>query len=176
MPPTDHEFPHQHIVHFYERDADLTGMLTAFVDEGLERGEQVVLLATEPHWSAVRRRLSFAARKELKRGRIVVADADEMLERITSGGVADPLRFRAVVGDGLARVRRPVRIFGEVAGLIAGRGELEAAVKIEQLGQQLAHDWGAHVACAYHLQHLAGAREGAKQIAACHDLYVGHTI
>lgn len=169
MPTADPGIAQHHLVCFYERDEDLCATIAGFIEEGLDRREQIVLLATGAHWLRVRDLLTARARRALGSGRIVVEDADDILHRVTCDGTADPKRFRAIVGAALARVERPVRIFGEVAGLIAGRGEIAAAVRIEQLAQQLAHDWGAQVLCAYHRQHSGQHRDGVERIVTCHD-------
>jgi hypothetical protein len=60
-------------------------------------------------------------------------------------------------------------MFGEVVSLVAARGGLDMALRLEELGRALTCDGQAAVLCAYHLNHIDTARESVRRIAENHD-------
>ena len=71
---------------------------------------------------------------------IVVRDADDMLRQISRNGSPDANAFEIVVGRpvaALARRGRRVRAYGEMVDLLAMRGELADAIKLETLWNDL---------------------------------------
>ncbi len=145
--------------------------------EGLRKGERVVLLTTAQHWSDVQAglRASEAAVEGLLPDReIVFLDAEDVLEDITVDGVIEPDRFRAKL-QSLTADAGPFRIFGEVVSLVAARGGLDMALRLEELGRVLTRDGQTAVLCAYHLNHIDTARESVRRIAEHHDRTTGLT-
>ena len=130
-----------------------------------------MLLTTAPHWSAVQAglRASNAAVEDLVPDRqIVFIDAEDVLDDITVDGVIEPDRFRAKLQSVTADVG-PFRIFGEVVSLVAARGGLDMALRLEELGRVLTRDGQTAVLCEYHLNHIDTAGESVRRIAEHHD-------
>jgi hypothetical protein len=162
---------HEHVVTFYEHDEALCRAVVEFVLEGLRKGERVVLLTTARHWSAVHAALhaSDAAVEDLVSGRqIIFIDAEDVLQDITVDGVIEPNRFRTKLQSATADAG-PFRIFGEVVSLVAARGGLDMALRLEELGGVLTREGQAAVLCAYHLNHIDTVRESVRRIAEHHD-------
>jgi hypothetical protein len=156
MPPALERFA-EHVVALYHSDDFVEGRVASFIAEGLTLGERVVVLCTKSHWSAVASRLESGA-VDLARAasdrRLVFIDAEEVLDRIADRGT--------VPADTLNDILRPLmtpttktRVYGELVSLLAARGEIDAALAVERLGQQLAHTGGVQVMCGYHVN---GAR------------------
>jgi KaiC/GvpD/RAD55 family RecA-like ATPase len=161
----------EHVVTFYEHDEALCRAVVEFVSEGLTKGERVVLVTTAHHWSAVHAalRASEAAVEDLVSNRqIVFVDAEDVLQDITVDGVIDPDRFRAKLQSVTADAG-PFRIFGEVVSLVAARGGLDMALRLEELGRALTRQGQTAVLCAYHLNHIDTMRETVRRIAEHHD-------
>lgn len=148
--------PTAHLVQFYEDDGFLLDSLGGFVAAGLEAGAALVV-ATRPHLEGLERRLAargldVPAVRGL--GRYVALDAAEVLERITEDGAPDAGRFFAVVGTAVAEARTrwgPVRVFGEMVGLLAARQRWSAAVRLEELWNELGRRQPMSLLCAYPL-------------------------
>jgi anti-sigma regulatory factor (Ser/Thr protein kinase) len=123
--------PHacDHIVQFYETDAELVG----HVGEYLTPAETAVVIATEAHRDAL-------AAEVPDPGSVVWLDARATLERITRDGEVDPAAFAGVVG-GVIRTAtaggRPVRAFGEMVALLWQRGDVAGALALETLWNEL---------------------------------------
>jgi two-component system, cell cycle response regulator DivK len=162
----------QHVVRFYDRDDELCQTLAEFVTEGVRRGERIVLLVTPAHWASIRELLvwcdiDFDA--VMRDEQVIVVDAHHVLSEIVHLGSIDTQRFKSLLDDTLAPVQPPLRVFGEVVSLIAARGQLDAAIEIEELGHALAHGTQSSVLCAYDRLHLGGQSDNAQRVERCHD-------
>ena len=142
----------EHAVEFTQTDSFLIGRIADFVADGLRVGEHVLAVTTSQHWTKVAERLDergVAHGPAAQRGQLIVADAETVLDQITIDGVASPDRFGEVLGRLLAPPQR-WRIFGEVVSLLVARGEIDAALRIEGMGQHLSNARGVPILCAYH--------------------------
>jgi hypothetical protein len=149
-----------HAVQFYDHDGLLADQLAGYVGSALITGEGAVVIATNKHRNDVRARLALRgfdvaiARSE---GRYVSVDADEVLRTIVDDdGWPSPTRFRDVIGGVLAGIRRAVgterpRIaaFGEMVALLCSSGQFEAAIRLEELWNDLAATHTFSLLCAY---------------------------
>jgi hypothetical protein len=164
--------PSVHVAGFYQTDSFLADRVTSFIIEGLTAGEQVIVLATVSHWTAISARLNERGvdfRRAVTEGRLLLLDATEVLDGLTVDGRVSVEGFRAA----LARLIAPgvkQRIYGELVSLLAERGDLDTAIAIESLGHDLAHTLRVPVWCGYH---AAGDHpltpEAISSIAAVHD-------
>lgn len=145
----------QHAVHFYDHDHQVVDTLTTLVEEGLSRGERVVLIATAEHAdeldrSALVRGVSLSEGR--LDGRIVVLDAARSLAAFMVDGAPDPDLFRLSVGGVIADAGAdgtPVRAFGEMVALLWDQGNVAGALRLEELWNQLAETHAFSLLCAY---------------------------
>jgi hypothetical protein len=166
-----------HFVQFYENDAFLASTVSRFVGGALHDGEGVVLIATPRHRNAIRR--SLRARgldPSLARahGQMVVLDAAETLGKFMVDGSPDPRRFRDVVGGVLARAgqgRPRLRAFGEMVALLWAAGRPAAAIRLEELWNELRDAHPFVLQCAYPMDGFKAVRHGAAfgDICDCHS-------
>ena len=162
-----------HIVRFTTHDDDLIPAIADFVSDGVRLGERVILVLSKAHWDAVE---AFLVARHvrigtaLKHHQIVVSDVEEALAGITVDGRADPERFRAVAQGIQDSLERPIRVYGELIPAVAARGEIDAAVEMEHMGEDLAAQAGISVLCAYnvnqlktanHVEHICGVHHAA---------------
>jgi len=149
----------RHEVLFYSDAAVLIEGFSRFAGASLDAGHAAIVLATGPHRDGIVRTLretGIAIDAAVERGRCILLDAAETLETIMADGAPDPRRFReglrglidkASKATGLERPR--VAICGECAGLLCANGNLEAAVSIEQTGNDLVKAHHVDILCAY---------------------------
>jgi hypothetical protein len=81
--------PLDHVVQFYECEDELAGSVAAFLVEGLQRGESVVVVATPAHRRAFEERLVAAGidpRAAEAAGSLVLLDARQTLDRLLVDG------------------------------------------------------------------------------------------
>jgi anti-sigma regulatory factor (Ser/Thr protein kinase) len=147
--------PHVHAVSFYIHDQDVVGELARFVADGIAQEGRAVVVATYEH------------RKELVEilvgmgldpnelpvaGRLLLLDAEQTLRSFTTGSGFDQDRFAASVG---ARVidagadGAPVRVFGEMVGLLWADGDVQGAIALETMWNDLIAEVGFDLMCAY---------------------------
>ena len=145
-----------HIVRFTTHDDDLIPAIADFVSDGVRLGERVALVITPDHWTAVESLLverQVRIRAALKHHQVVVTPVEDALAQVVVDGRPDPQRFQAMAEGILDAMEPPVRVFGELAPRIA-EIDIDAAIEIERLGEQLAVEAGVNILCAYHLDHM----------------------
>src|SRR4051812_44042787 len=150
--------PGEHIVQYYEQESALLDSLRVYLVGGLQRGESAVVILTEPHRFGLEVRLAgdgIDVAAVRRAGRYVSLDADATLAEFMVDGLPDPERFARVIGLVLAPASRPdgvprhVRAFGEMVAILWERGNREAAIRLEQMWNDLASVHSFSLLCAY---------------------------
>ncbi len=144
-----------HVVHFYERESQLVDTVCSYLAEALGAGETAVIIATDAHRRSFEAELR-ARGAELDRaaadGRLVLLDADATLAAFSDDGNIDPQAFRAVLGtllrDALAS-GRALRAYGEMVALLWDRGNVLAAIELEELWNELGRELSFSLLCSY---------------------------
>ncbi|MGZ8377968.1 MAG: ATP-binding protein [Gemmatirosa sp.] len=164
-----------HSVQFYENDAFLAAAVADFLGEGIQAGEPALVLATAPHRQAFGRRLrakGIDVEQARREGLLTWCDADVLLERIMVGGLPDEARFRAEVVPLLERaeLRRQgtaVRAYGELVDVLWQRGDMMAALRLEELWNELAETHRFALLCGYAMGPFYGSAGNAHREAVC---------
>ena len=159
-----------HFVQLYSDQAFLREAVAEYAGSGLRRGEGVLIVATRAHRATFIRGLDtqgIATLAAMKRGQLVLLDADDTLTRFTAGGMPDWQSFHALVGGAIASVRLEypaVRAFGEMVDVLWQRGERDAALRLEEFWNDLAKLQTFSLLCAYRMDHLdAAAYRGPRE-------------
>jgi len=151
-----------HFTQFYEEDAFLLDTVAKFIGGSLEANGGGVVIATTPHSDGIEKRLNargldLAAARE--QGQYVTLEAAETLSMFMDAGSPDPQRFADVVGGVLARMSQDgwprVRAFGEMVALLCAEGNLNGALRLEELWNDLGSGKSFSLLCAYPLQEFA---------------------
>jgi signal transduction histidine kinase len=167
-----------HIVQFYEDDSFLTDCVAGFLAPSISAGEPMVVIATRPHLDLISQRLD-VARGALAGGsleRLVLLEATLSLAKFMVGTAPDPDRFRSHLGEVLEKVaggngsRRPPRVFGGIVDSLWRGGNSEAAIRIEELWNELGQAHPFHLMCGYHMGTFAdnAHAERFSQLCAAH--------
>lgn len=144
-----------HRVHFYESDDELLDRVCELVADGLAANEPVLVLATEAHRGSLIPRISargFDVDAAIRDRRLALVDAERTLARLLVDGRPDRERFHAVLGeliDPLAAGRRRMRAYGEMVDVLWRAGSTSAAVRLEELWNELLADREIELLCAY---------------------------
>ena len=154
---------HGHSVQFFEDDRFLVDTVVDFFAVGLVDGLGAVAVATREHITAISHGLhekGFDVERTCTNGQLTFLDAEELLASFMAGPLPDAGGFRRAMdgvlgsharfGDG-ARERRPVLAFGEMTDLLARQGNLEGALRLEELWNELAETYTFSQLCAYSL-------------------------
>lgn len=149
----------QHVVQFYQDDKFLVDSISSFVGSALATGDATVLIATAAHREGVEqvlRERGLEIGQAARQGRFVELDASETLAQFMVDGLPDEDRFRKVIGATLAQAaasvageRRRIVAFGEMVNILWATGNYEAALRLEQLWNQLAREHSFSLLCAY---------------------------
>jgi len=149
----------EHVVQFYQDDKFLVDAISSFVGSALATGDATVLIATAAHREGVEqvlRERGLEIGQAARQGRFVELDASETLAQFMVDGLPDEDRFRKVIGTTLAQAaasvageRRRIAAFGEMVNILWATGNYEAALRLEQLWNQLAREHSFSLLCAY---------------------------
>ena len=161
---------HSHEVQFYSDEPALLSGLACFTEAALKAGNPVIVVATEPHRKALlqillARGVDVAAATE--QGLYVALDVYDALSTFMVDDLPDPARFLKVFGDLLssvsksAKVKHPrVAACGEFAPTLWAQGNLDAAIQVEHLTDEVARTREVDILCGYVLTSLQREQEG----------------
>ncbi|HUO45052.1 MAG TPA: MEDS domain-containing protein [Burkholderiales bacterium] len=153
--------PGEHVVQIYKSDEQFIACLEAFVAEGLEQNECVIVIATRSHLSALEHGLR-------KRGcdldhsndQYIAFDAHETLARLVPGKSPDEACLEKFMVELFARIRgRQIRAFGEMVAILWSRGDYETTLLLEQLWDKIARREKFPIFCAYPASSFSGKLE-----------------
>jgi len=176
----------EHVVYFYQESDSLLDALCNFVGPPLDAGNAAVIIATKVHRDGLQHRLTargLDTAKASKQGRYVALDAPEILSKITVEGMPDGARFFEVVGGTIARTRALLKpaspeivVFGELVSLLWKEGKIEAAIRLEQLWNELAKKHPFSLRCAYPVANFYGEKNAQPLMRVCaeHSAVVLH--
>src|ERR1700681_1311861 len=155
---------HEHLVQFYEDDAFLIDELTHFMAAGLKAGHAGLVIATEAHRTDLARRLQPA-------DGYIALEAAETLSKFMVDGWPDDRRFAAEMKSLLRQTApdgsRKVRAFGEMVALLWAEGKQDAALRLEELWNDLARTESFSLLCAYPIQDFGREADGRTFLHIC---------
>src|SRR5258706_561729 len=166
----------EHFVQFYEDDSFLEESVASYVGMGLENGEGAVAIATREHRVAIAKKLKAKGinlTEARARGQYVALDAAETLDRFIVNGMPDPQLFMQVVGRVLRQVlegRKSARAFGEMVAILWEQGNKTAAIRLEELWNELGKSRTFALFCAYPMRAFSGDGQDdpLKDVCTCH--------
>jgi PAS domain S-box-containing protein len=171
--------PAAHLVQFYEDDEFLCETVCEYASAGLATGEPVVIIATADHQQAFANALrakSFDVDHAQVSGQLTMLDADETLAQFMRGGAPDGELFRMHVGSLVRAVRaarqeRPARAYGEMVDVLWKAGNRGAAIRLEQLWNELATVEEFSLVCGYRMDGFHSAQDQAdfERVCSCHS-------
>jgi signal transduction histidine kinase len=148
-----------HTVQFYAEDTYLLDELSRFIGTALVAGDAAVVLATKAHREGLVQRLKsrgFDVARAAEQGRYVALDAAETLTKFMRDGWPDAALFTEVLESlmGQAAVAAGgktsrISAFGEMVALLWAQENVEAAIRLEELWNDLAQTYSLSLRCAY---------------------------
>jgi signal transduction histidine kinase len=168
-----------HVVQFYGEDGFLLDELCRFIGTALGAGDVAVVIATEEHREGLTKRLQACGLDTagiIAQKRYVLLDAAETLAKIMLRGMPDEARFAEVVGRKVEKVTAAakseaphVAAFGEMVALLWADGKPEAAIRLEQLWNELARTHSFFLRCAYPMADFCREEHGAMLLKICDE-------
>jgi hypothetical protein len=172
-----------HILQYYSSEEELLDTLSAYIGEGLQKGESAIIIATPEHLRALRYRLE-SIHADLIRAmfedRYITIDVNVALTSFMIDGVPDEQLFSEMTRNLLRRASassRRVRAFGEMVALLWASGNRTGTVRLEQLWEDFCRKREVTVLCSYPKaafpENAAGAmRKADSDISAAHSLKI----
>jgi hypothetical protein len=169
--------PFRHEVLFYSDDTVLLDRLVPFVAAALKMGDAAIIVATQSHRDALALRLEsegLDVDAATKAGMYVAMDAAGTFSIFMVNGMPDSARFLKVVGSlieetakrGKASHRR-VAIFGGWVSLLWNEGRTDAALRLEQLGNQLTLAYEIEILCGYKMSSTYAREDDDNYMSIC---------
>jgi signal transduction histidine kinase len=169
----------QHGVQFYSQDKFLLEELSEYIGNALRAGNAAVVVATDAHRNGLMQWLtaqSVDVAALLEQGTLVVADAAQLLTKFMRDGWPDEHRFNTTVGGIIAKaqaraggVQPRVAIFGEMVALLWAEGKADAAIRLEQLWNELARTKSFSLFCAYPISGFDREEDAALLLKVCNE-------
>jgi PAS domain S-box-containing protein len=167
----------QHIVYFYQESDSLLELLSDFIGSALGAGNAAIIIATKVHLDGLEQRLKACGldtQRASRQGRYVALDASGLLSQIMVNGMPDEDRFAGTVGTAIARMsaalkgpRPEIAAFGEMVALLWTEGKIEAAIRLEQLWNELAKKYSFSLRCAYPMASCHGEKNIQPLVRVC---------
>jgi signal transduction histidine kinase len=147
-----------HAVQFYERESYLLDSVSEYIGSALRSASAGIMIATAQHRDGVAQRLHSRGLDLIgasAQGRFVALDARDTLNAFLVDGWPDPARFDDVIGSLIAKTRErtpKVHAFGEMVALLWAEGNREAAIRLEELWNELGTRQPFSLLCAYPIE------------------------
>jgi hypothetical protein len=186
LPP--HNVAIRHEVAFYPNSAALVDGFARVAEAALKVGNAVIIIATEPHRSDILQRLRADAvdiETALRQDSLIQLDSLETLSAVMVNNLPDPLRCSEMIRDLVKRASKSAKgehpriaICGECSPTLLSEGNVEGAIRLEQLWNEHTKNYNVDTLCGY----LWGAfprKESIpifKNICAQHSAVVGREL
>jgi signal transduction histidine kinase len=166
---------HSHAVQFYDSEDFLFETVARFLGAGLRSGDRMVVIATPEHRDGFVERLGEdAVARAVADGRLLMLDARQTLARFMVTGMPDPDLFRDTIGRALIRLRdgQPqarIRAYGEMVDLLWSDGNARAAIRLEELWNDIGQEHDFALLCAYVMGNFYKEGETARFMEVCRN-------
>jgi DNA-binding NarL/FixJ family response regulator len=148
-----------HVVQFYSDDTVLLDGLAVLFRSSLTAGESVAVIMTNSHRSGLKDRLiaqGIDVSDATKNKRLVILDADQALSEFMDADGPSRERFLLNFSDLIRRApaaavanNKRVIVFGEMVAVLWAQKKYEAAIRLEELWNELALTCSFYLCCAY---------------------------
>jgi signal transduction histidine kinase len=171
--------PHDHVVQFYEDDRFLADRVATFLATGLRQGQPAIVIATESHRRAFLRNLKrqhlIDVDKATASGLLTTLDAREMLKKFMVEGLPDAALVMEHIGGLLSNISaahpgQRLRAYGEMVDLLWRDSNAQAAIRLEELWNELSSIYKFSLLCAYDLATFSRSTSGlgVREVCECH--------
>jgi hypothetical protein len=164
-----------HSAQFFDTDEVLVEAVTAFVRRGLESNCTCIVVATPAHRDAIAARLATLGLDPAAYAaayRYISLDAELTLTSFMEDAGPDPARFYQNTGLLLRQAAargQPVHVYGEMVALLASGGRMRAAIRLEELWNELSRYHTFNLFCGYPSAPFEDDDRARAQISALHS-------
>jgi hypothetical protein len=160
----------EHHLQLFDSSKSLAETVAAFLIDGFQRGESLLIVATPEHRELLTRKLEESGlntHDAIAANRLVILDAAQTLDKFMRQDMPNPVAYDEVVGTLVGRLSTDNRvcIYGEMVDVLAARGNYKAAQQLEELWNALGRREWFVLFCGYASGHF-GDPKTAKALAA----------
>jgi hypothetical protein len=147
--------PGGHAVLFYSDGGELAGQVSEYLLEAIRAGGVAVVIATPAHRDSIAAALEGAGvdvAAHQAAGLYVALDAFETMDRFMVADWPSAASFWQAISPIVARAAEagtPVHVFGEMVALLWDFGQVNAAIEVEAMWNELAAQYSFSLLCAY---------------------------
>jgi CheY-like chemotaxis protein len=160
---------HCHEVQFYSDDALLLDTFARFIAAALKSGRAAIVVITELHRDGLVSRLKEQALDvdaATEQGVYIQLDANKTLSTFMVNDMPDSTRFFPVVGGLIEAAAKAARqqhrgvvACGECSPVLWAEGKADAAIRVEQLWDEVGKTFGVDILCGYALSSFHGEED-----------------
>jgi DNA-binding NarL/FixJ family response regulator len=171
--PQNARITRRHEAGFYSDDRFALDDLTQFIGAALKAGNAAIVVATKLHRDSLLPRLQaygMDVGTAIEQGRYIALDAADTLSTFMLNDMPDLVRFLKLFDDLVVTASKAAKadqarvvIFGEMCDLLWAEGNVEAAIQVEKLGNQLVQTYDLDILCGYSLGSVQGMDSRALQ-------------
>jgi hypothetical protein len=153
------EIARRHEVLFYHDDASFVEIFSGFIAAALESGNAVLVVATESHLGSLRRAVEARGvdvATGVEEGVYVPINVADMLSAFMVDGFPDRARLLKAAADIIGKASKAVNgevhrvsACGECAPTLLTEWSVDAALRVEQLWDEVARIYGIDIFCGY---------------------------
>ena len=161
---------HRHEVLFYSDDAFLLEELARFIAVALKSGRAAIVVITESHREGLVSRLQargIDVSASSQQGTYIQLDVNKTFSTFMVNDMPDSTRFFPVVGAVIEAAAKAARqphhgvvACGEGTSLLRAAGKADAAIRVEQLWDEVGKTFGVDILCGYALSSFHGEEDG----------------
>lgn len=173
---------HDHLVRFYEDDDGLAGAVASFLAKGARGGDTLTVIATEKHRDAFRAHLEAGGvpvAQLVATGQLTFLDAHDTLASFMRDGQPDRALFEAHVGGLIAKqtsnMNARLRAYGEMVDVLWAEGKRTAALRLEELWNELQGRHPFTLLCAYSMASFYKEPSALQHVCATHTHVIAET-
>jgi len=154
--------PGGHAVLFYSDGDELAGQVSEYLLEAIRAGGVAAVIATPAHRASIAAALARAGvdvAADEASGRYVALDAFETMDQFMVADWPSAAGFWQVISPIIGRAAEtgtPVHVFGEMVALLWDFGQVNAAIEVEAMWNELAVQYSFSLLCAYPADSVRG--------------------
>jgi DNA-binding NarL/FixJ family response regulator len=161
--------PHRHELLMFFDDTVLLDSFTRFIAAALKADNAAIALVTKSHQESLRQRLKAKGVDTdgaIQQGTFILLDVADTLATLLVDGSPDPVRFLEDFSNLIkeaakaAKAEHPrVAFCGECLGRLWAEGKTDAAIRLEQVCDELVKTHEVDILCAYPLRSFHGEED-----------------
>lgn len=153
----------EHFVQLCDSSESMSAAAAAFLADAHRAGDALLIVARESNWINIHRTLTARGvdvGAETTNGRLIAMNAVSKLAELSRKGVPHAPSFDVTIGEPVRALAAKGRlsIYGEMVDVLAELDEVDAAIALEEMWNDLAERASFRLMCGYSSAHFVSRR------------------